>query len=100
MLCQGVRVVDSVFSSLVGAFVVCPYWFSFQEEQTADIIANDLGLIAHKQMIGDSSEMKTLGKHDVKINGCEVQGQDTSNFSNSCLNPEHEGNIQNADKVQ
>ncbi|KHG00528.1 SAP-like protein BP-73 [Gossypium arboreum] len=70
-----------------------------KEEQTADIIANDLGLIAHKQMIGDSSEMKTLGKHDVKINGCEVQGQDTSNFSNSCLNPEHEGNIQNADKV-
>ncbi|KAB2096893.1 hypothetical protein ERO13_A01G130811v2 [Gossypium hirsutum] len=71
-----------------------------KEEQTADIIANDLGLIAHKQMIGDSSEMKTLGKHDVKINGCEVQGQDTSNFSNSCLNPEHEGNIQNADKVE
>ncbi|KAL1185893.1 hypothetical protein V6Z11_A01G141900 [Gossypium hirsutum] len=68
--------------------------------KTADIIANDLGLIAHKQMIGDSSEMKTLGKHDVKINGCEVQGQDTSNFSNSCLNPEHEGNIQNADKVE
>ncbi|KAB2096896.1 hypothetical protein ES319_A01G134700v1 [Gossypium barbadense] len=52
------------------------------------------------KMIGDSSEMKTLGKHDVKINGCEVQGQDTSNFSNSCLNPEHEGNIQNADKVE
>ncbi|MBA0580727.1 hypothetical protein Gorai_022933, partial [Gossypium raimondii] len=70
-----------------------------KEEQTADIIANDLGLIAHKQMTGDSNEMKTLGKHDVRINGCEVQGQDTSNFSNSCLNPEHEGNIQKADKV-
>ncbi|PPD85415.1 hypothetical protein GOBAR_DD17650 [Gossypium barbadense] len=71
-----------------------------KEEQTADIIANDLGLIAHKQMTGDSNEMKTLGKHDVKINGCEVQGQDTSNFSNSCLNPEHEGNIQKADKAR
>nr|KJB14843.1 hypothetical protein B456_002G146100 [Gossypium raimondii] len=71
-----------------------------KEEQTADIIANDLGLIAHKQMTGDSNEMKTLGKHDVRINGCEVQGQDTSNFSNSCLNPEHEGNIQKADKVE
>ncbi|TYH87999.1 hypothetical protein ES332_D01G156900v1 [Gossypium tomentosum] len=71
-----------------------------KEEQTADIIANDLGLIAHKQMTGDSNEMKTLGKHDVKINGCEVQGQDTSNFLNSCLNPEHEGNIQKADKVE
>ncbi|MBA0734143.1 hypothetical protein Gogos_018086 [Gossypium gossypioides] len=71
-----------------------------KEEQTADIIANDLGLIAHKQTTGDSNEMKTLGKHDVKINGCEVQGQDTSNFSNSCLNPEHEGNIQKADKVE
>ncbi|TYI97527.1 hypothetical protein E1A91_D01G149700v1 [Gossypium mustelinum] len=71
-----------------------------KEEQTADIIANDLGLFAHKQMLGDSNEMKMLGKHDVKINGCEVQGQDTSNFSNSCLNPEHEGNIQKADKVE
>lgn len=80
--------------------MVCPYWFSSQEEQTADIIAKDLGLIAHKQTTGHSNEMKTLGKHDVKINGCKVQGQDTSNFSISCLNPEHEGNIQKADKVQ
>ncbi|KAH1121883.1 hypothetical protein J1N35_005043 [Gossypium stocksii] len=71
-----------------------------KEEQAADIIANDLGLIAHKQMTGDSNEMKTLGKHDVKIDGCKVQGQDTSNFSNSFLNPEHEGNIQKADKVE
>lgn len=49
--------------------------------------------------------MKMPCKSDLKINGCEVQGRYTSTIreskiSNSCLNPEHKGNILKADKVQ
>ena len=81
------------------------YWFSFQDEQPANTIAKDLGSIAHKQTTGHSNEMKKLCKHDLKVNGCEVQGCYTTTIgkrkiSNSFLNPEHKGNILKVDKVQ
>ncbi|XP_022766637.1 uncharacterized protein LOC111311489 isoform X2 [Durio zibethinus] len=71
-----------------------------KEEQPANIIAKDS--IARKQKTGHSNEMKKLCKCDLKVNGCEVQGCYTttieSKISNSCLNPEHKGNILTADK--
>ncbi|XP_021281658.1 uncharacterized protein LOC110414659 isoform X3 [Herrania umbratica] len=52
---------------------------------------------------GHSNEMKKLRKHDLKVNGCEVQEHNTttigkSKISNSSLNFEHKGNILKADK--
>ncbi|GMJ11984.1 hypothetical protein HRI_004867600 [Hibiscus trionum] len=75
-----------------------------KDELTAKTIAKDLGSITQKQTIDRSDEMK-ICTHDLKVNGCEMQGCDTttiekSNMSNSCLNPEHKGNIQKADKVE
>ncbi|XWS66315.1 hypothetical protein CRYUN_Cryun05aG0189200 [Craigia yunnanensis] len=74
-----------------------------KDELPANIIAKDLGLISHEQTTGHSNEMKKLCKCDLKVNGCEVQGRYTttigkSKISNSCLNPEHKGNILKVDK--
>ncbi|XVE75569.1 hypothetical protein DITRI_Ditri12bG0104200 [Diplodiscus trichospermus] len=74
-----------------------------KDEQPANIIAKDLGPITHKQTTGNSNEMKKLCNSDLKVNGCEVQGCYTTTIgkcenSNSCLNPEHEGNILKTDK--
>ncbi|GMI84826.1 hypothetical protein HRI_002151900 [Hibiscus trionum] len=71
---------------------------------TPNIIAKDLCLITPKPTADHSGEMK-LCTHDLKVHGCEMQGCNTttirkSNMSNSCLNPEHEGNIQKADTVE
>ncbi|XP_022748228.1 uncharacterized protein LOC111297901 isoform X2 [Durio zibethinus] len=74
-----------------------------KDEQPANTIAKDLGLIAHKQTTGHSNEMKKLCNCDLKVNGCEVQGCYTattgkSKISNSYLNPERKGNILKANK--
>ncbi|XP_039002452.1 uncharacterized protein LOC120128914 [Hibiscus syriacus] len=71
-------------------------------ELTENTIAKGLGSITQKQTAGHSDEMKICA-HDLKVNGCEMQGCNTttigkSNMSNSFLNPEHKGNIQKADK--
>ncbi|KAE8702553.1 putative MICAL C-terminal-like protein [Hibiscus syriacus] len=73
-------------------------------ELTENTIAKGLGSITQKQTAGHSDEMKICA-HDLKVNGCEMQGCNTttigkSNMSNSFLNPEHKGNIQKADKVE
>ncbi|XVF56184.1 hypothetical protein PTKIN_Ptkin06aG0097800 [Pterospermum kingtungense] len=72
--------------------------FSFQDEQPANTIAKGLDSVARKQTTDDSHE-----KADLKVNGCEVQGcykttTGESKILNSCLNPEHKGNTQKADK--
>ncbi|XP_017977436.1 PREDICTED: uncharacterized protein LOC18598910 [Theobroma cacao] len=74
-----------------------------KDEQPANIIAKDFDSVACKQTTGHSNEMKMLCKHDLKVNGCEVQEHYTttigkSKISNSCLNFEHKGNILKADK--
>ncbi|XP_039021525.1 uncharacterized protein LOC120153679 isoform X2 [Hibiscus syriacus] len=75
-----------------------------KDELLENTIAKDLGSIAQKQTTGHSDVMK-ICTHDLKVNGCEMKGCNTTtigknNMSNSCLNPEHEGNIQEADKVE
>ncbi|XWS59087.1 hypothetical protein CRYUN_Cryun08bG0092000 [Craigia yunnanensis] len=69
-----------------------------KDEQPANTIAKDLGSIAHKQTPGHSNEMKKLCKHDMKVNGCDTTTIGKSKISNSCLNPEHKGNILRAYK--
>ncbi|KAK8542170.1 hypothetical protein V6N12_014773 [Hibiscus sabdariffa] len=93
-------IVDSSSNS-VG--ITADFGKKVKDDLTANTIAKDLGLITQKKT-GHSDEIK-ICTHDLKVNGCEMQECDTttigkSNMSNSCLNAEHEGNIQKEDKVE